>query len=538
MIRQFSILIGALLILAVANTTLAQESEFFDSRLSQWDKADGYWEYKEGVLIAAAPEGLKRANRKADSTATNLISKKSYSDFELAFKIRIGRQAPVGIPGLRIRGNVIDAGNHLVAGPLVAWENGGLYGARGGLGTIKRAQNIPGLISPRDFNDFKITAIGKRVTIVINGTTVIDETISTLPASGVVAWSLTGHSPSDFLVRDIRFRDLSKDAKPPAAPEVKEPAKPARLRYSRETIELFGAISGAYGLNDQSVAGGDIKAAARLAASPDANVRQIASHAIQLHALRQLRTEQGRKTLAELKQQIEVDAPLAYAKRLITSDTKPGVAELLEDLMGSKVQDEFNKAYLLTLLSMDKSAKLRGLIQTHAQSNPPTVLGVNPVAIFCETTPQTLGSITIRNDSGRTLHKMVLVGRLAVDAEAAKAAGKAEDAIGRDLLPAIGFSKETVEGSRLAGQLRALAAQIDPGNFAFVPEVKPGGSVRISISPPRALVRAKSADLSVFCDELTVVSQRPSNFFEAQVTAMYPPQKKVEVPRPKGKPAD
>jgi hypothetical protein len=57
---------------------------------------EDYWMNKEGVLTGATEKGVKRAvgSKEPGATRTYLISKQLYGDFELAFKVRIGRLFP------------------------------------------------------------------------------------------------------------------------------------------------------------------------------------------------------------------------------------------------------------------------------------------------------------------------------------------------------------------------------------------------------------------------------------------------------------
>ena len=509
----------------------AQESDLFDAKLSKWLGDPQYWTYKEGVLTAAAAKGVKRlpGTNPVGQTHTYLISKQLYGDFELACKVRtnVGSE-----PAVLVRGIIHNKAAFLVGGPGVQF--GGLHGAiRGEYPPtnfyFSKPSPNPALheIDQRGFIDYHITVVGKRITVKYDGITTVDEIFPKMPSTGVIAWQLTGISASDYLVRDIRFRELGKNVKAAAKPKINEPAQPAPPRHAAQARDLLASISGPYWLDGQPVAGGDMKAAVALAKSADAKVAELAKMAVDLYALGQLRSEQGRKTLEALQLQLELGAPLAFAKRIATGNTNPGVVRIVEDLMGSKVQDEFNKAYLLTYLGMDQSAQLRGKLQAFAEAVAIADIKVKkPVAVYCETTPEAMGTITIRNDSGRTLRNLLALGRVAVDAEAAREAGESEMAMGA-VLRGIGFSKETVKGSVRAAELRSLAAQIDPGAMVFVAELKPGAAVRIPVAHQNYFRNAKSADVSIFSDEVSIVRQRPSNFYEAQITAKYPPLKKL-----------
>jgi hypothetical protein len=152
---------------------------------------------------------------------TFFVTKKKYSDFELSFKVQL-RDA-VGNSGVQIRSTLRDDKKFVVAGPQVDVGKGywgSLYGE--GVGGMMKASSpdaIKKAVKEKDFNEYHIVAKGTRITIKVNGETMVDQDFPTLPGKdakpaptdGIIAIQVhAGYPKMRVEYKDIKFTDLSK----------------------------------------------------------------------------------------------------------------------------------------------------------------------------------------------------------------------------------------------------------------------------------------------------------------------------------------
>jgi hypothetical protein len=188
----------------------SSSSEFFNGKdLDGWEGLTKYWSVKDGAIVGYTPEDPKHN--------TFLCSKKKYGDFELKFKVRL--KNGIGNSGVQIRSTVTDPEKYIVAGPqcdIGAGFWGSLYGEGKGWGyMIKQSPSdlVKKVVKNDDFNDYHIKCVGKRVTIKINGETMVDGAFEKVPAEGIIAWQLhAGFKSMEVTFKDIQFKDLSKAA--------------------------------------------------------------------------------------------------------------------------------------------------------------------------------------------------------------------------------------------------------------------------------------------------------------------------------------
>ena len=179
---------------------------FFNGKdLDGWEGlTDDYWTFKHGTVMGLAPQGLK--------FNTFLCSKKKYGDFELKFQVwLIGDN---GNSGVQIRSHIHDRKKFAVTGPQcdmgqIYW--GSLYGENFG-GMMKQAPKeiVEKALKKNQYNDYYIKAVGKHVTIKLNGQTTVDDDFDKMPAEGIIAFQLHGGGPMAVFFRNIEFKDLSK----------------------------------------------------------------------------------------------------------------------------------------------------------------------------------------------------------------------------------------------------------------------------------------------------------------------------------------
>ena len=180
------------------------KDEFFNGKdTAGWEGLLEYWTVKDGVLTGSSPKGLK--------FNTFLCSKKKYSDFELEFQIRL--KGGQGNSGVQIRSEIMEPKTFAVKGPqcdIGAQYWGSLYGEHfGGMMKAADPKVVKQILKPDDFNAYSIKAVGKHVTIKLNGTTTVDGDFPKMPDTGIIAWQLHSGGPMEVTFRNIKFTDLS-----------------------------------------------------------------------------------------------------------------------------------------------------------------------------------------------------------------------------------------------------------------------------------------------------------------------------------------
>src|SRR5207248_3445020 len=156
-------LLAALALLPAARSD--DTSEFLNP--SNWEGLKQYWTV-EGTTVTGKAE-------KDPGFNTFLCSKKKYADFEMSFQVKL--EGGKGNSGVQIRSKMVEGekqkGKFVVAGPQADigqqfW--GSLYGERfGGMMKASPADKVKSTVKPTEFNDYSIRAVGKKVTIKING---------------------------------------------------------------------------------------------------------------------------------------------------------------------------------------------------------------------------------------------------------------------------------------------------------------------------------------------------------------------------------
>jgi hypothetical protein len=158
---------------------------------------------------------------------TFFCSKKKYSDFEMSFKVqlrdavgnsgvqirseRTDKDAPDNKQPFRVRGPQVDVGKGY-------W--GSLYGE--GVGGMMKASSpdaIKKAVKETEFNEYHIVAKGTKITIKINGETMVDQDFPTLPGKdakpapkdGIIAFQAHGgYAKMRVEFKDIKFTDNGK----------------------------------------------------------------------------------------------------------------------------------------------------------------------------------------------------------------------------------------------------------------------------------------------------------------------------------------
>jgi hypothetical protein len=205
-------LAAAVLALCPASPAIADDTEDF-LKPDNWVGRADVWKIEKGSIVGETKEDLKYN--------TFFVSKAKYSDFELSFKVQL--RDGVGNSGVQLRSTLRDDKKFVVAGPQADigeqyW--GSLHGEGVG-GTMKSvdAKKVAAVVKPKEFNEYKIVAKGTRITITINGETMVDDDFKTLPApkgvpappDGVIAFQAhSGYPGLRVEFKEIKFKNLGK----------------------------------------------------------------------------------------------------------------------------------------------------------------------------------------------------------------------------------------------------------------------------------------------------------------------------------------
>jgi hypothetical protein len=201
----------AALLLNVALVSADDTKAFLEA--SNWQGRSDLFKIENGSIIGETTEDPKYN--------TFFCTKKTYSDFELSFKVQL--RDGVGNSGFQIRSTLKDAKKFIVSGPQVDIGKGywgSLYGEGvGGMMKASDPKTISKAVKEKEFNEYSIVAKGDKITIKINGETMVDDAFPTLPGKdkkaapkeGIIALQVHGGYPKMRVeVKDIKFVDHAK----------------------------------------------------------------------------------------------------------------------------------------------------------------------------------------------------------------------------------------------------------------------------------------------------------------------------------------
>lgn len=206
--------IAAALFALPAGSIRADDTEDF-LKPENWEGRKDIWTIGKNSIVGETKEDPKYN--------TFLCSKAKYSDFELTFKVQLKDE--VGNSGVQIRSERFDKDEKQpfrVRGPQVDIGKGywgSLYGE--GVGGMMKASDpklIEKAVKKTDFNDYVIVAKGPRITIKINGETMVDADFPKLPGKdakdapkdGIIAFQAhSGYPAMRVEYKDIKFKKLS-----------------------------------------------------------------------------------------------------------------------------------------------------------------------------------------------------------------------------------------------------------------------------------------------------------------------------------------
>ena len=197
----------ALCLTGSTNSILGGEKPFFNGKdFDGWEGRLEYWKIKDGVITGATPDGLK--------FNTFLCSKEKYGDFELKFQVKLTKE---GNSGVQIRSHIHDMKTFAVTGPQCDMGGpywGSLYGEHfGGMMKAADAKVVKNVLKVGDWNDYYIKAVGKKITIKLNGETTVDGEFPKAPDTGIIAWQIHSGEPMEVSFRYIVFTPIKAEGK-------------------------------------------------------------------------------------------------------------------------------------------------------------------------------------------------------------------------------------------------------------------------------------------------------------------------------------
>ena len=205
------VVIGGMVLLAgVAAMAGAADEEGFvalfnGKDLTGWEGDAKLWIVEDGVLIGRSP-GIKHNDF--------LATAKTYGDFILRFQIRLvdGK----GNSGVQFRSKRVP-NSHEVSGYQAdvgqGWW-GTLYDEARRNRPMARpdAAKLAKALKPKDWNDYEVKAVGPRITLTINGETMVDytEADEKIARSGIIAPQIHGGGPMEVQFRNLRIQEITK----------------------------------------------------------------------------------------------------------------------------------------------------------------------------------------------------------------------------------------------------------------------------------------------------------------------------------------
>jgi serine/threonine protein kinase len=186
---------------------IASPSFFNGKNLTGWEGLKGYWSVRDGAIVGSCPPG--------SPVHTFLCSKRSYTDFELRFKVKL--MDGIGNSGVQFRSRITDRGRFRTSGPQCEiaevthrYPPGSLVTEPGGPAIAAPRERVLELYKAADFNEFSIRCVGKHVTIRVNGVTSVDDDWPTMPSEGIIAWQIhEANTPREVVFKDVTLVDLT-----------------------------------------------------------------------------------------------------------------------------------------------------------------------------------------------------------------------------------------------------------------------------------------------------------------------------------------
>lgn len=183
------------------------EAPFLNGKdLAGWEGliADHWkWDAEQKAVVGSAPKGLK--------FNTFLCTKRKYGDFEMSFQVKMTKGANSGV---QIRSVVENAKTFQCSGPQCDMGQqywGSLYGEHfGGMMKAADANLVKAIVKEGDWNDYSIRAVGKHITIKLNGKTTVDDDFPKTPETGIISFQLHAGGPMEVIFKNIHFAEVKR----------------------------------------------------------------------------------------------------------------------------------------------------------------------------------------------------------------------------------------------------------------------------------------------------------------------------------------
>jgi len=184
-----------------ASAARAEGTSLFNGKdLEGWITPDdkALFTVEDGAIVGRTAGDLKKNEF--------LVSSKTYKDFTVKLKVKLRN----GNSGVQVRSKRAPDG--AVSGPQADVADGywGLLYDERGRGILERYPEAEAakIVKQGDWNDLAITFKGKRLTVVLNGVTVIDREDKEFPDEGVIALQVHVGPAMEVRYKDITVEEL------------------------------------------------------------------------------------------------------------------------------------------------------------------------------------------------------------------------------------------------------------------------------------------------------------------------------------------
>ena len=237
---RYMCLLFGLLLVSCATAEKSDWKPLFDGKtLDGWEALPGgEWSVKDGSIFGSQEKTEKRHGM--------LITKDQYSDFE----VKLRYKAIKGNSGFYFR---VEKVNHKVSVKGFQAEvdangsgQGGLYETLGRAWVTKpKPQEIAKFFKKNEWNDMSVRAVGRHVTVTVNGVKTAELTNDKGNLKGYFGLQLHGSQDMEVYFKDIFIKDLSKDKHAGTshmAPKIHDkelPLPPIKEGFSEEELAKY-----------------------------------------------------------------------------------------------------------------------------------------------------------------------------------------------------------------------------------------------------------------------------------------------------------
>lgn len=339
-----------------------------------------------------------------------------------------------------------------------------------------------------------------------------------------------------------RPTDRPASSKPDSAPM---PSAPSAPRADVDAKSLLAALSSAYRLNGQLVTvNRDSTMYSRAAQASDPAIREIgrrAAYTVYLNHLLQLKKppedlariasdlppDEGVAKLAEFVQNRRLTQEEEDRQRgvdLLSSILDPS-KDLSRELFEKLLKEPQERESLLMPARLVSHREAMQLLEDVRRLANATTAAEHKDAIrpTLDRSSRQLVELRFKNESGRTLHNVLLATRLTPDP---KLVGKRSDAqIATRLgFPAISGKSDLKYSAQaaLAIRLEHQLAEMQRGTMVFIPDLPAGASVELPLATADDFALLRSTELSLWSDELRMASVELGSVARPQAQRLVP----------------